>query len=242
MQNPPQKSLLGPVFLALSTLLILATQPLFAQQSYVGRYDLYAGYTNLDSPALGLNENGFHLQAGVNPKTWYSLGFDYSRSTGDLILTPSELTTLDQEAIAGALQLYGPAFGLSSSYQLAVPAHSLTQTFAAGPQYEFRHFKKTTLFLRPSIGAIRERATPHPTDAFSTLIVSQLAPSGTKLDWVAFYGVGGGIDYTVTQHFGIRAQFDYVHDHLFDDLLANGRNTVRLSIGPSFRFGKNIAK
>jgi hypothetical protein len=31
-----------------------------------------------------------------------------------------------------------------------------------------------------------------------------------------------------------------VHDHLFDDLLQNGRNTVRFAIGPGFQWGKNI--
>jgi hypothetical protein len=235
------KSALSPR-LAFSLLLPLFSAAVaHAQQTDVSRYDLYTGYTNLNSPALGLNENGFHLQAGYNPKTWYSLGFDYSVSSGDLILTAPELTTADQQLIGGAIQLYGPAFGLPANYALAVPTHSFTQTFAAGPQYEYRHFRKATLFLRPSIGAIRELATPHPNDPFSTLIVSQLAPSGNKLDWTAFYGAGGGVDYSVSHHFGVRVQFDYVHDHLFDDLLANGRNTLRVSIGPSFHFGKNIA-
>ena len=251
MQNRPTKSTkpsLGPLFLALSFLFVLTAQPLFAQshfsnqQTYVSRYDVYAGYANLNSPVVGLNENGFHFQVGYNPKTWYSMGFDYSNATGDIVLTPSVLTTADQQQIAGAIQLYGPTFGLPPNYQLAVPTHSFTQTFAAGPQYEYRHFKKATIFLRPSLGAIRERATPHPADAFSTLIVSQLAPSGSKMDWVGFYGVGGGVDYNVTKHFGVRAQFDYVHDHLFDDLLKDGRNTLRLSIGPSFHFGRNMVK
>lgn len=228
------------VFLLLLTLLFHSAAA-DGQQTDVRRYDLYVGYTNLNSPALGLDENGFHFQAGVNPQTWYSLGFDYSVSSGDLILTTSELTTADQELINGAIQHYGPAFRLPPNYGLAVPAHSFTQTFAAGPQYEYRHLNKATLFLRPSIGAIRELATPHPNDPFTTLIVSQLAPSGNKLDWTAFYGVGGGADYSLNRHFGVRVQFDYVHDHLFSDLLANGRNTLRASIGPSFHFGKNIA-
>ena len=46
----------------------------------------------LDSPHVSLFENGFHFQAGVRPKTWYSLGFDYSISGGSLTLTPNLLT------------------------------------------------------------------------------------------------------------------------------------------------------
>lgn len=230
------------LFLLLLIALLFHTAAAHGQQTNVRRYVLYTGYTNLNSPAIGLNENGFHLQAGVNPKTWYSLGFDYSVSTGDLILTQPELTPQDQQRIGGAIQIYGPVFGLSPNYVLAVPTHSFTQTFAAGPQYEYRHFSKATLFLRPSIGAIRELATPHPTDPFSTLIVSQLAPSGNKLDWTAFYGVGGGVDYSLNHHVGFRVQFDFVHDHLFSDLLASGRNTFRASVGPSFHFGKDIAR
>jgi hypothetical protein len=33
---------------------------------------------------------------------------------------------------------------------------------------------------------------------------------------------------------------DLVHNHLFSDLLREGRNTVRLSIGPAFQFGHNV--
>jgi len=40
----------------------------------------------------------------------------------------------------------------------------------------------------------------------------------------------------------LRMQADLVHDHLFSDLLQNGRMTVRFSIGPCFNFGKNILK
>jgi hypothetical protein len=98
-----------------------------------------------------------------------------------------------------------------------------------------------TLFVRPSIGAIRQRVTPHPTDAFSTAVVEELVPSGTKLDWQGFYGFGGGFDWYATHHFGLRMQSDLVYWHLFNDLLQNGDWTVRFSVGPTFRFGKNIA-
>ena len=65
--------------------------PAVGEQEYVSRYDAYAGYAFLDSPHIGLFENGFALQAGFRPKTWYSFGFDYSRTTGDTSLTPDLL-------------------------------------------------------------------------------------------------------------------------------------------------------
>lgn len=211
-------------------------------QSYVGRYDLYAGYVHFDSPHIGLNEDGFHIQAGMNPRRWLSAGFDYSSANGQLQLTPNLLPTALATEVDGALAQLMAAGVIPSTYMLSVPTDSYTQTFAAGPQLMYRHFSKATLFLRPSLGAIRERATPKPTNAVALLFTQQLAPAGYKVDWTGFYGVGGGADFTVTKHFGLRAQADFVHDHLFNDLLKDGRNTIRLSFGPSFHFGRNVTK
>ena len=101
-----------------------------------------------------------------------------------------------------------------------------------------------TLFLRPDLGAMHESATPRvpSSDPVAQAIVQQLAPSGKKLDWVAFYGFGGGVDVGVTKHLALRIQADLVHDHLFNDLLKDGRNTVRFSIGPAVQWGRNVAK
>ena len=46
--------------------LILAA-PVFGQQTYVTRYDIFTGYTYLNSPKISLPEHGFHFQAGVGP-------------------------------------------------------------------------------------------------------------------------------------------------------------------------------
>jgi hypothetical protein len=124
----------------------------------------------------------------------------------------------------------------------AVPINSVTHTFAAGPQFAYRRWRVITLYLRPSIGAIHEIATPKFTDPIESLVVTSLAPSGKKEDWTGFYGIGGGADLNFSKHVSIRVQTDIVHDHLFSDLLKDGRNTVRLSIGPAFQFGHNIAK
>jgi hypothetical protein len=217
-----------------------AVPVVLAQQTNVTRFDAYAGYAFLDSPAIGLFENGFQLQAGVRPNTVVSLGFDYSRSTGNLTLTPNLLTTALQAELGAQLAGLVHAGVIPPNYTLVVPADSVTQEFAAGPQFHYRHFKHLTLFLRPSIGAIHERATPKPGDPIATAIAQQLAPGGYKADWARFYGFGYGFDVLLTNHLAIRTQGDLVHDHLFSDLLQNGRWTVRFSIGPAFNFGPNI--
>jgi hypothetical protein len=222
--------------------LLFTASPTFGQQTYVSRFDAFAGYTFLDSPRVGLFENGFQFQAGVRPTTWYSIGFDYSISSGDLTLTPNLLTPALQQQLGAELQQLASMGLLPPGYMLIVPAHSKTQTFAAGPQLAYRHFSKVTLFVRPSIGAIREVATPHPTDPIAAGVAMQLAPGGQKTDWTPFYGVGGGVDFLFSKHVGVRVQADFVYDHLFSDILQNGRFTTRFSVGPCFNFGKNIKK
>jgi hypothetical protein len=221
---------------------LFMTSPTFGQQAYVSRYDAFAGYTFLDSPHVGLFENGFQFQVGVRPRTWFSLGFDYSISVGDLALTPNLLTSALQQQLGAQLQQLAAEGLLPPGYMLSVPTHSRTQTFAAGPQLAYRHFAKVTLFVRPSIGAIREVATPHPADPIAAGIAMQLVPSGQKTDWTGFYGVGGGVDLLFSKHVGVRVQADVVYDHLFSDLLKDGRVTARFSVGPCFNFGKNIVR
>src|SRR5260370_6872788 len=119
--------------LIFTAVLLLITSPAFGQQEYVSRYDAFAGYTFLDSPHIGLFENGFQFQAGVRPKTWYSLGFDYSISAGDLTLTPNLLTTALQQQLAAQLQQLAAAGFLPSRFPLSVPPHSTTPNFAPHP-------------------------------------------------------------------------------------------------------------
>lgn len=223
-------------------LLLLAAPLALGQQTFVPRYDVYGGYAFLDSPKIGLFENGFQTQIGLRWRMWLSLGFDYSYSRGDLAITPDLLPDALQQQLATQLGAMAKAGLIPAGYTLRVPASSISQTFAAGPQLSYRHFKKVTLFLRPSLGAIHETATPKPGDAIAKAIVAQLAPHGKKTDWQGFYGVGYGFDLIVSPHIAIRTQSDLVYDHLFNDLLKDGRWTVRFSIGPSFSFGRNIAE
>ena len=245
MSNPRTIGSKSPLVKALPLLtlaLLFVAVPALGEQSYVSRFDLFAGYTFLDSPHVSLFENGFHFQAGVRPKTWYSLGFDYSISGGSLTLTPNLLTPTVQQELGGLFQELALAGHLPPGYSLALASNSRTQTFTGGPQLAYRHFSKITLFIRPSIGAIYEVATPQPADPIAKLVVSALAPSGKKTDTTIFYGFGGGTDLIFSKHVSLRVQADLVYDHLFNDLLKDGCFTTRFSVGPCFNFGKNIRK
>src|SRR3954467_11185941 len=82
----------------------------FAQQEYVGRLDIYNGFTWFDSPSANLTERGYHLQAGVNLRTWLSAGFDFSVVQGNVTLVPALLDATLQNQIArqlAALQAAG---------------------------------------------------------------------------------------------------------------------------------------
>ena len=101
------RSLRGTTIIALGILLVLSF-PLFGQQDYVTRYDVYGGYAFLNSGAVNLFENGFATQIGVRPKTWLSLGFDYTYGSGNLKIVPSQLlpalqTQLQQGIAAGIM-------------------------------------------------------------------------------------------------------------------------------------------
>jgi hypothetical protein len=208
-----------------------------AQQDYVGRYDLYTGFSDLNTPALhNINQVGFHLQAGINNNRWLSTGFDYSIQTGDTTLIPS----LASPAImAGLGQLYQYGI-LPLTYSVDLPLSATTQTFTAGSQLNYRHFSKVTLFIRPSLAAFRISATPHPANPYDAIVASVLVANPPLVDWTGAYGVGGGAEFAISRHFGIRAQLDVVYNHPYNYILANGGWSYRSSIGPSFHFGRNV--
>ena len=87
-----------------------------AQNAYVGRYDLYTGFSDLYTPGLnGINQIGFHLQAGLNTSKRLSYGFDYSVQNGSSNLTTGIATATLRRQLAAerlALRLLGQA-GLS---------------------------------------------------------------------------------------------------------------------------------
>jgi hypothetical protein len=227
---------------ALVAILSMCAASAFSQQTDVTRYDASAGYTFLDSPHIGLFENGFNLQTAVRPRTWYALGFDYTNARGDTTFTAGLLPIALQRDLAALLAQLAAEGLVPPNFVLAVPTHSFTQTFAMGPLLTFRHFQHVTFFMRPSLGAIRKTIMPKAHDPVTATVVQALVPAGKKTDWTGFYGFGGGADFILTRHFAIRLQSDVVYDHLFNDILKDGRWTVRFSVGPTFFFGPNIVR
>ena len=219
--------------ISLIALLLISTFT-FAQQDYVPRFDTFTGFSYLASPKMNLYQRGFNGEFGVNATRWLALGVDYSILKGNSSILPKEL----DPSITAKLAAFAPLF--PPGYQLYVPFEATTQTFSAGPQVNFRHWKPVTVFVRPALGAIHESVTPHPVDPIQGAVVSALVPSGHKRDTTYFYGVGGGFDINASRHVGLRVGVDFVHTFLFEGFLAESRNSVRISVGPTFRFGRNV--
>lgn len=224
---------------ALIAMFSVMAAPGRAQQGYVGRYNAFAGFADIDSPALGLNEHGFNAQFGMNPKRWLAMGGDYSIATGNDVLTPNLLPAALQAQIAAAQAAYTAAGLLPANYSLRLATDASTQTFGLGPQLLHR-FARGNVFAHPSIGALREHVVPQPADLFQQALVKQLVPAGYKTDWTPTYGAGGGGEFMLTRHFGLRAGIEIVWNHPFNDILADGRWTFRYSVGPSFQFGRDV--
>jgi hypothetical protein len=254
--------------LFLAALLVSLSACAFAQQDYVGRYDFFTGFSYLRSPKLNLQQRGFNTQLGVNVRPWLAMGLDYSIQEGRASLVTADVkpkfqTPLNQLVAAGQAGLFfapppvgfGLGILLPPNYVLFAPFDATTQTYTAGPQLAYRHFKKVTFFGHPSIGVIHENISLNPHDAFTqevvlpallgkfpplatTPIVKTLKPNDTTY----FYGLGGGADYNLTRHFHIRADIEFVHVFLYSNLLKDSRNSVRLSLGPTFNFGKNVTR
>jgi hypothetical protein len=205
----------------------------FAQQEYVPRYDAFTGFSYLNSPKLNLAERGFNAEFGVNVTRWLGLGGDYSIFTGHSDITAADLKPSVQASLLPLLSRLPPGT------VIAVPFDSTTYTFTAGPQINFRQLKAFTFFVRPAIGGMHETATLKPTTPVLGVVVQQLAPSGQRSDLEWFYGVGVGFDLNASKHIGLRVGLDFVHVNLFSDIL-EGRNSLRISVGPTFRFGANV--
>jgi hypothetical protein len=224
-------------------LIVLTSLTCFSQQTYVNRFDAYAGYGYFSTPSLNLSQNGFNGEFGWNVKSWVALGFDFSVFTGDNVITPRMLTSDLQQTLGAEIAGLQAEGVLPPGYQLRMPTSSTTYTYSAGPQFNIRHFKPVTFFVRPALGSLHEVASLHPQDPFASQVALVLAgPSMQKTDTVVFYGFGGGMDFNLSKHIGIRTAADYVHYNMFTNVLGNSQNSVRFSIGPTFRFGGNILK
>jgi hypothetical protein len=219
-------------------LLILTFSALgYSQQAYVGRFDGFGSYSLFSSPRLNLTARGFNGEFGVNVTRWLAMGFDMSVFGGQTSLTTKQLNNGIKTELVPLLST------LPAGTNIAVPYHARIYTYSAGPQINIRKLKLVTFFIRPALGALHADVTAKPDSALSTLLVNNLVGSSAKTkDTVIFYGFGGGMDWNLSKHFALRTAADFVRMNMFDSLLDGPRNSVRLSIGPTIRFGGNVEK
>lgn len=216
----------------LAALVLFAAVCCPAQQPYIGKYDAFVGFSDINAPFVNnLNQPGVLMQGGFANNRWLASGFDYSLETGRGPFTASLLPANLQKVLAAELP---------PGYNLRIPTDVTIQTFAAGSQLTFRHFAKATVLIHPVLCAFRVNATLHPGDPVAKAVLAQLVPSGKKLDWTGGYGIGGGTELRLSKRLSARMQSDMVWSHPMNDLLGKGGWIYRFSVGPAFHFGPNI--
>ncbi|MGB8770680.1 MAG: hypothetical protein WCC92_13760 [Candidatus Korobacteraceae bacterium] len=236
-----------PRTLSVGLLFVLLTAlTCFSQQTDILRYSAFTAFSYLSTPSLNLTQRGFDGDFGVNVRSWLTVGGDFSYNSGNSSLLPKNLSSSAQAQLAPILPLLPPGFNL------AVPYNSSTYTYEAGPQFNYRRFKKFTFFARPALGALHAKFTATPgkcaqpelecTQILTQIVTQLVGPSLGRSDTVVFYGFGGGITWEATPHFGLRVASDFVHYDFFSNLLNGGRNSVRFTLGTKFNFGKNIVQ
>lgn len=226
--------------LLLFGLAIFVCLPARAQQTDINRYTVYTGFDYLISPARNLTQRGFDVDFGVTAKPWLGLGGDFSISGNDIISGAG--------TINGSETIYAPILladiangipGIPPPGAINVPFKSTTYTFAVGPQFYIRKWKRVTFLARPGLGGIHESADLTFPVGLSQLFgaLQIVPPSAHQKDLTWFFGLGGGFDLNVSRRVGLRFTADWINTHLFSDLLTNRQNYARVTVGPTFRWG-----
>lgn len=154
----------------------------FGQQTYVGRWDAYGGYTRVMQPSINLAAPGFNLQVGMRLTNWVTAGFDYTLAMGQNMVEPGMLLPSVQNGLRALLGELAAMGLVPPGYQLAVPFNVRLQAFQIGPDFPFRHFQAVTFFVRPNLGALEVVATPRPADAIAALVISHVITTGKKTE------------------------------------------------------------
>ena len=233
-------------FSALLLFVVLASLTCFSQQTDIRQFSTFEAFSYFATPSLNLVQRGIDADFGYNYLPWLTLGFDFSYGDGNSTILPNKLAAPVQAQLAQLAPLLPPGF------IVAVPYSAKDYTYEAGPQFNYRHFKKFTLFARPALGALHANFQTEPQACYqpqlhcqqilTQVLTTLVGPSLSKSDTVVFYGFGGGITWEATPNFGLRVATDFVHYNFFSNLLDGGRNSFRVTVGTKFSFGKNIVK
>jgi opacity protein-like surface antigen len=240
------------IAVALTVIVLVAVQPATAQITFQ-KWDMYAGYSYLNTPTNDMSQYGYNLSFGRNINHWLALGMDYSnfRGSGAQAATGTEMAA---KLPASVLQGLPPGVAqLLPGVTLNVPLGASTSTFAAGTQFQVRKTKWVTPFFRPFLGAFHSRAEGNPSQITPLVLPTGVTPqmlgailatipqdvlkkAVTQSDTCLGYGVGAGMDFNVSRPIGIRFATDYIRTSLFD----KKQNNVRIAFGLIYRFGPEM--
>jgi len=127
-------------------LVLLTSLTCFSQQTDIPQFSAFGAFSYLATPSLNLTQRGFDGDFGVNLRSWLTLGGDFSYNSGHSSIVPNDLNAATQAKLAPFLPFLPPG------YVISIPYNSATYTYEAGPQFNYRGFKKVTLFVRPALG------------------------------------------------------------------------------------------
>jgi opacity protein-like surface antigen len=225
--------------LILSSVLLFLCLPAFAQQDIsINRYTLYTGFDYFNNPGLSLSQRGFDTDFGVTVKPWLGLGADFSAAGNSIISgggTINGSSTIYAPLLTGAAALGAPP---PSSVNVAFT--STSYTFAVGGQFYWRKWPMITFLGRPGLGVIHATANINLPPQLDGLLgeLGAKVPSAHQTDTQFFFGLGGGFDLNLSKRVGLRVTADWINTHLYSDILVNRQNFLRLTIGPTFRWGR----
>jgi hypothetical protein len=214
--------------------------PAFAQEQgdvSINRYTVYTGFDYFNNPGLSLSQRGFDTDFGVTVKPWMAIGADFSVS-GNSIISGSG-TINGSSTVYAPLLIKAAPLGAPPPSSVNVPFKSTSYTFAVGPQFYWRKWRQVTFLGRPGLGVIHATADVNLPPQLAGLlgVLGAPVPSAHQTDTRLFFGLGGGFDLNVSRRVGLRVTADWINTHLYPNLLSNRQNFVRLTIGPTFRWG-----
>lgn len=201
-------------------------------------FGAYIGFPVAWTPAQTLRQMGFQAEFGVRVNRRCFVGFDVSRIEGTASLGLSQMPAALASPLRAEIAELEAVGILPPDYKFQISGEVANVLLGVGPQFTTQTHHRMMFFANPDLGAMRASLTPQPHDAFTRAFSATASPSGRKLDWTPFYGGAGGIDVQVGHNIGIRSMLDVIHSHPFNDLLASGVWSYRISTGVSYQFGK----
>jgi opacity protein-like surface antigen len=239
---------------ALAILVLFVSAAVAQQTPSFQKWDMYAGYSYLNTPTNSMSQHGFNLSFGRNVNRWVALGMDFSKhnGSGPQFATGSELATRLPASVLTAL---GPGVAqVLPGVRVKLPVDASSATFAAGTQFQVRYNKWFTPFFRPFLGAFHGTANGDPKQIvpvklptgvtaqqfagiMSIPAVQSALPNAVRQsDTCLGYGFGAGVDFNITKPIGIRWASDYIRTSLFD----KDQNNFRMAFGLIYRFGGEV--